>query len=85
MTANQLAIRRTPNNENHHLWNNSGTWWCHYTLHSGDYQKIRVRRSLGTAEVAQARALRDALLAAICTPASRPALGRVAEAATECI
>src|SRR5262245_8629718 len=55
MTAIQLAIRRTPGNANHHLWNNNGTWWCHYTLHSADYQKVRVRRSLGTADVARAR------------------------------
>ncbi len=65
MTATQLAIRLPAGNENHHLWNNNGTWWCHYTVHTPDYQKLRVRRSLGTAESAEARRRRDALLASL--------------------
>ena len=58
-----LAVRVDHSNPNHHLWNNNGTWWCHYTLHQPDSTKLRVRRSLGTADVAEARARRDALLA----------------------
>lgn len=49
-------------NPNHHIWNNNGTWWCHYTVHHDDYTKERVRVSLGTNDVQIARALRDFLL-----------------------
>jgi len=60
MTA-KLAIRLTKENPDHHLWNNNGTWWCHYTEHLSDYTKRRVRRSLRTADRAIARFLRDSL------------------------
>ena len=56
-----LAIRYGENPD-HHLWNNNGTWWCHYTEHLPDYTKRRVRRSLHTNEVGIARVLRDSLL-----------------------
>ncbi|MBU3664894.1 MAG: hypothetical protein FGM15_03320 [Chthoniobacterales bacterium] len=51
-------------NPDHHIWNNNGTWWCHYTVHNDDYTKQRVRVSLGTKDVAIARALRDFLMEA---------------------
>ena len=51
-------------NPNHNLWNNNGTYWCHYTVHNDDYTKQRVRLSLGTKDVAIARALRDFLMQA---------------------
>ena len=51
-------------NPNHNIWNNNGTWWCHYTVHNDDYTKKRVRVSLGTDDVAIARALRDFLMEA---------------------
>ncbi len=57
-----LAVRVHPDNQNHHLWNNNGTWWCHYTLHLPDFTKRRVRTSLETNNSRQARAKRDALL-----------------------
>lgn len=44
---------------NHHLWNNNGTWWLHYTLHLADYTKRRVRESLGTRDLGEARRRRD--------------------------
>jgi hypothetical protein len=46
----------------HHLWNNNGTFWCHYTVHEPDYTKRRVRVSLHTKDQSEARARRDALL-----------------------
>lgn len=46
-------------NLNHHLWNNNGTWWVHYTVHRPDHTKERVRKSLGTSDLQQARTLRD--------------------------
>lgn len=58
---NTLSVRTNVANPNHHLWNNNGTWWLHYTLHRGA-EKHRVRRSLGTATLDVARARRDALL-----------------------
>ena len=56
------AIRVRENNPDHHLWNNNGTWWCHYTEHLPDYTKRRVRHSLRTADRAIARFLRDSVL-----------------------
>jgi hypothetical protein len=49
-------------NPNHNIWNNNGTWWCHYTVHKDDYTKERVRVSLGTNDVQIARALRDFIM-----------------------
>ncbi len=49
-------------NPNHNIWNNNGTYWCHYTVHNDDYTKQRVRVSLKTGDVQIARALRDFLM-----------------------
>ena len=51
-----------PAKPDHHLWNNNGTFWCHYTVHEADYTKRRVRVSLQTKVAEDARARRDALL-----------------------
>jgi len=51
-------------NPDHNIWNNNGTYWCHYTVHNDDYTKQRVRVSLRTDDVKIARALRDLLLQA---------------------
>jgi hypothetical protein len=56
------SIRILADNPNHHLWDNHGTFWCHYTLHLPDYTKRRVRQSLGTSCIDRARRLRDQLL-----------------------
>ena len=61
----QLAVRVDYENPNHHLWNNRGTWWCHFTLHKPDYTAERVRVSLKTRDLEVARTRRDELLAAI--------------------
>ncbi len=63
MSNATLAIRVRPDHPNHHLWNNNGTWWCHYTLHLPDFTKQRVRMSLDTCDPRVARAKRDAVLA----------------------
>ncbi len=60
---NTLSIR-IGTNPDHHLWNNNGTWWCHYTEHGPDFTKARVRRNLHTRDVRIARFLRDSLLIA---------------------
>ena len=49
-------------NPNHNIWNNNGTWWCHYTVHNDDYTKQRVRVSRGTKDIEIARALRDFIM-----------------------
>ena len=51
-------------NPDHNIWNNNGTYWCHFTVHNNDHTKERVRVSLGTKDVAIARALRDFLMQA---------------------
>ena len=63
-TLETPSIRVLAHNPDHHLWNNHGTWWCHYTVHLPDYTKRRVRQSLVTPSVEQARKLRDRLLQA---------------------
>ncbi len=55
----QLVIRVDADNIRHHLWDNHGTWWIHYTLHLDELRAKRVRRSLGTSDLAEACALRD--------------------------
>ncbi len=49
-------------NPNHHLWRNGRLWWVAFTVHLPGWQKERVRLSLGTADVVEARRLRDELL-----------------------
>ncbi|MCG3147238.1 MAG: hypothetical protein PCFJNLEI_00676 [Verrucomicrobiae bacterium] len=63
MTQPCLAVRVNTANPNHHLWDNHGTWWMHYTLHLPDFTKQRVRQSLATHSVETARRRRDAVLA----------------------
>ncbi len=61
--APTLSLRVNPANPNHHLWNNNGTWFIHYVVHPTPITKERVRRSLRTKCLSEARALRDAMLA----------------------
>jgi hypothetical protein len=61
MKPSKIA-NRTTGNPNHHLWNNNGTWWLHYTEHLPDHTKRRIRISLHTHNVRAARAIRDVLL-----------------------
>ncbi|MDB4401533.1 hypothetical protein N9247_00765 [bacterium] len=57
-----LAIRVHADRPNHHLWNNHGTWWCHYTVRPTPHTRRRMRISLGTKDLGEARELRDLLL-----------------------
>ena len=47
----------------HHLWQNHGNWWVHYTLHLPDFTAVRVRRNLRTKDLPTAQRLRDEILA----------------------
>ncbi len=58
-----LAIRVDADNPTHHLWLNGPTWWIHFTVHTADGRKRRVRYSLETPEEDEARMLRDAVFA----------------------
>lgn len=62
MNAPQLSVRIKGNNPNHHLWNNNGTWWVNFTHYPTPVTKERVRMSLKTRSVEEARQLRDRLL-----------------------
>lgn len=51
-------------NPDHNIWNNNGTWWCHYTIHDSSSTARRVRVSLETKDVDEARQRRDAIIKA---------------------
>ncbi len=55
----KLALRANNDNPNHHLWNNRGIWWCHFTVHKKNATAERMRFSLKTRSVEQARERRD--------------------------
>lgn len=59
MSKPKLAIRILAENPDHHLWNNHGTWWLHCTIHLPGYISVRIRRSLRTRNLEQARIRRD--------------------------
>lgn len=55
--------RRTPAAPpDHHLWRNGRLWWVAFTVHLPSWQKERVRLSLGTDDLEEARRRRDELL-----------------------
>lgn len=57
-----LSLRTDKNNPNHHLWNNNGTWYLHYTVLTSPVTAERIRCSLRTKDIFQARLKRDQLL-----------------------
>jgi hypothetical protein len=67
------GIRVRPDNPNHHLWNNHGTWFLHYTVHPTPFTKERIRRSLGTKDLLVARERRDAFFNELASDAGKPA------------
>ncbi len=67
------GIRVRAENANHHLWNNHGTWFLHYTVHPTPFTKERIRRSLGTKDVIVARERRDTFFNTLALEASKPA------------
>ena len=65
------GIRVREENENHHLWNNHGTWFLHYTIHPTPFTKERIRRSLGTKDIQVARERRDSFFAQLAASLSK--------------
>lgn len=52
----------TPTDPDHHLWRNGRLWWIAFTVHLPGWQKDRVRLSLGTDDLIEARRRRDQIL-----------------------
>ena len=71
------GIRVRAENPNHHLWNNHGTWFLHYTVHPTSFTKERIRRSLGTKDLDVARERRDSFFAHLASEATKPATAPV--------
>jgi hypothetical protein len=59
----KASIRIWATNPDHHLFNNNGTYWVHYTAFPTAVTKQRVRKSLKTHDLEVARERRDTLLA----------------------
>jgi hypothetical protein len=68
-TNNETQAPGSGANPNHHLWNNHGTWFLCYTEHPTPFTKQRIRRSLKTRSVEEARRRRDEFFARRCGPA----------------
>jgi hypothetical protein len=45
----------------HHLWRNGRLFWVAFTVHLPGWRKERIRRSLGTPDLDEARRRRDLL------------------------
>jgi hypothetical protein len=61
-TRGLARSERSDAHANHHLWRNGRLWWVAFTVHLPGWQKERVRISLGTDDVAEARRRRDEIL-----------------------
>src|SRR5690242_21894299 len=59
----ELAPSRAfASNPNHHLWKNGRLWWIAFTLIHDGWRQERVRQSLSTDSLSEARRRRDAIL-----------------------
>jgi hypothetical protein len=54
-------MRQQDIHPDHHLWKNGRLFWVAFTVHLPGWRKERVRRSLGTDDLGEARRRRDAL------------------------
>ena len=59
------GLRIRVENPTHHLWNNHGTWFLHYTVHPTPFTKERIRCSLRTKDLETARRQRDDFLSGL--------------------
>ena len=59
----ELAIRIDPENSDHHIYNNNGTFWIHYTVYPTPNTAERVRKSLKTKDIKVARMRRNEIFA----------------------
>ena len=51
--------------ENHHLWRNGRFWWIAYTVIIDGWRQERIRHSLKTDDLTEARVRRDEILATV--------------------
>ena len=72
-TRPRLSTRQRTAGDNHHLWNNHGTWFLHYTTYPTPFTKERIRRSLGTKDLQTARERRDSFFTLLALEANRSA------------
>ena len=49
-------------NPDHNIWSNNGTYWCDYTIYDTPRTKKRIRVSLHTKSIEDARRKRDKLM-----------------------
>jgi hypothetical protein len=63
-----LSNRQKTAGQNHHLWNNHGSWWFHGTEHRPDGTARRTRSNLKTRDVSEARRKRDRILSLYAHP-----------------
>jgi hypothetical protein len=74
MPTTQLApSRAAETNPNHHLWKNGRLWWLAVTLLHDGWRQERIRQSLGTDDLAEARRRRDLVLARFAQAEPSPA------------
>jgi hypothetical protein len=59
MTQCSDAPPLTHGDPDHHLWRNGRLYWIAFTVHLPDWKKKRVRFSLATDDVEEARRRRD--------------------------
>jgi hypothetical protein len=65
MPLGRISFRRPdPGNDRHHIYDNNGTYYAHFTVHF-QHRKRRVRVSLRTPRIDEAKARRDALLSRV--------------------
>jgi len=60
--ANATHTEQATAHPDHHLWRNGRLWWVAFTVHLPSWQKERIRLSLGTDDLDEARRRRDQLL-----------------------
>jgi hypothetical protein len=71
-----LLIRPRRDKPNHNLWLNNQTWSIAFTIHAPGKAKRRVRKSLGTKEIAVARQRRDVWFSRYQRKSGQPGNGR---------
>lgn len=81
MPLGRLSFRRPdPDNDRHHIYNNNGTFYAYFTVHF-EHRKRRIKESLRTRLLDEAKARRDELLARVAregfeVPDRKPQRGR---------
>jgi hypothetical protein len=63
MMSDGSAVSSEGAHPDHHLWRNGRLFWVAFTIHVDGWRQERIRRSLGTTDVEEARRRRNALLA----------------------